>query len=60
MANNQNGAAKDPYVESITAQIKVINDAIESRNKKDFDKIAELEAHKAHYLKHKKEAAKNS
>ena len=44
----------DPYLDSITAQIKEINDQIEASNKKQFEKIAELQAFKAHYTKFKK------
>jgi len=45
---------KDPYLESITAQINEINEAIKASNKKQFDRIAELEAIKTHYTKFKK------
>lgn len=50
----------DAYLESITAQINEIDEQIRAANKKLFDKRAELEAIKTHYLKFKREAAKNS
>lgn len=53
-------AQKDAYLESITAQITVINEAIKASNKKQFEEIARLEAIKGHYLKFKKEVAKGS
>ena len=51
----------DPYLESITAQIKEVDQQIEAAlPKKLLDKKADLEAIRSHYLKFKKEAAKNS
>jgi Mg2+ and Co2+ transporter CorA len=46
--------AVDPYIKDIQAQIDEINRAIKASNQKQFDKIAELEQHKAHYLKFQK------
>ncbi|MEB0262894.1 hypothetical protein [Mucilaginibacter sp. 10I4] len=54
MANPKVGAVKDPYLESITAQINEINEAIKASNKKQFEEIARLEAIKTHYTKFKK------
>lgn len=54
MARVTSVAEKDPYLETITAQINEINEAIKAANKKQYDKIAELEAIKSHYLKFKK------
>lgn len=49
---------KDLYLETITAQINEIDEQIKAANKKLFDKKAELESIRSHYLKFKKEAAK--
>jgi hypothetical protein len=46
--------ADDLYIKDIQAQIDEINRAIKASNQKHFDKIAELEQHKAHYLKFQK------
>lgn len=54
MAPRKEGVENDPYLQSITAQINEIHEAIKAANKKQYDKIAELEAIKAHYLKFKK------
>lgn len=54
MAKQKEVAEKDPYLESITAQINEINEAIKASNKKQFEEIAKLESVKAHYLKFKK------
>lgn len=54
MAKSTDGAQKDGYLESITAQINEIDEQIKAANKKLFDRKAELEAIKAHYTKFKK------
>ena len=52
MANQK--TVSDPYLDSITAQIKEIDEQIKAASQKLFDKKAELEAVKSHYMKFKK------
>lgn len=53
-------SVSDPYLDSLSKQIEEIHETIKASNKKQFEKIAELEAIKVHYLKFKKEQAKSS
>lgn len=53
-------SVSDAYLESISAQIEKIHEAIKASNKKQFEEIAELEAARKHYLKFKKGEVKSS
>jgi peptidoglycan hydrolase CwlO-like protein len=50
----QKNTVSDPYLENITAQIQEIDEQIKAANKKLFDRKAELETIKTHYIKFKK------
>lgn len=50
----QKVTVSDPYLENITAQIQEIDEQIKAANKKLFDRKAELETIKNHYIKFKK------
>lgn len=50
----QKVTVSDPYLENITAQIQEIDEQIKAANKKLFDRKAELETIKTHYIKFKK------
>lgn len=47
-------SVSDPYLESITAQIKEKDDQIKAASKRLFEEKAHLEAIRAHYIKFKK------
>lgn len=50
----KSATVSDPYLENITAQIQEIDEQIKAANKKLFDRKAELETIKTHYIKFKK------